>query len=92
MTRQYGLGTWPSPSANTRIVTTLLSWAESVRSTADRKGGAAVTSASEGEYGRPEEGLKKCLKNGPKLTFKSQSLAVNGSVAVTTWKPGTNPQ
>ena len=42
-------GTWPSPSANTRFVVALLSWAESVRSTADRKGGAAVTSASEEE-------------------------------------------
>jgi len=49
VTRQYGLGTWPSPSANTRFVVALLSWAESVRSTADRKGGAAVTSASEEE-------------------------------------------
>ena len=79
-----------NPSAKTRTVTTLLSWAESARSAADRKGGAAVTSASEGEHGRPEEGLKERLKNGPKLTSKSQSSAVNGSVAVTTWKPGTN--
>ena len=63
----------------------LLSWAESVRSTADRKRAAAVTSASE-----EEEYDREGWRNGPKLTFKSQSLAMNGSLAVTTWKPGTN--